>query len=401
MISTKRITGTTGQLGRRVGMATAAAMLVVPVALGAVTGQSGAASLQKGSSVVEASRVNAHATSGVAAATALIKNSTGIPKFVAPGPKLNPASLKGKTVYSILLATSIPFCNDFGQTVTKAAAGLGMKSVVWPNSGQLSQWVQGFNRAIAAHAALINVGCGIDAAALAPQIAAAKKAGIPVVTAHSYDASQKVPASVSASEYAPFKMVGELEAAWTIKATKGAADVLVVEDVANDAATPAVLAGMRLVFAQDCSTCKVVYKDVPSSSWGTQIGPVVSAALSSDPKLNYIIPIWDGMVGFVLPALTAHNATGVKIATFNGTPSVLDEMRTGNVVAFDCAENFPWIGRAILDQDMRVLLHMAPGNPEFAPLQAWTKANVSAAGTPASFSNGYGTVAQKGFAKLW
>jgi ribose transport system substrate-binding protein len=379
---------------------TAVVTLVVPVTLFAVASQGDAASQHRLASAV-ASHATAHATAGVAAATALIKKYTGIPKFVTPGPKLNPAKLKGKTIYTIFSSTAIPFCNDVGLTVTQAATKLGMKSVVWPNSGQLSQWVQGFNQAIAAHAALINVGCGINAAAVAPQIAAAKKAGIPVVAAHSYDLSQKVPASLSASQYAPYKIAGELEAAWAIKDTNGAADVLVVDDVADDVSSPALVAGIKLVFAQDCPRCKVTYKDVPIPSWGTQIGPVVSAALSSDPKLNYVIPIYDGMVNFVTPALTSHNATGVKISTFNGTPAVLDEMRTGSVVAFDSAENFPWIGLSILDQDMRVMLHMAPGHNELAPLQAWTKTNVKAAGTPASYSNGYGSVAQAGFAKLW
>jgi ribose transport system substrate-binding protein len=386
MTKTRTVTGASRALGRS-GRSL--------VALALLTGTGSVVMIASSSAVSGAS------SSGVAAATAFINQYNGIPKFVAPGPKLNPARLKGKTIYTIFSSTGIPFCNDVGTTITQAGAAYGIKNVVWPNQGQLSQWVQGFNRAIAAKASLINVGCGIDAAAVAPQIAAAKKAGIPVVTAHSYDPMQKVPASLSAAQYAPYNLAGQLEAAWTVKATNGKANVLVIDDVADDVSSPALVAGVKSAFAKYCPSCKVTYKDVPIPSWGTQIGSVVSAALSSNPSLNYIIPIYDGMVGFVLPALTSHNAKNVKISTFNGTPSVLDQMRTGNVITFDSAENFSWIGRGILDQDMRVLLKMAPAANEVTPMQNWTKANVAQAGVPATYSKGWGTVAQTGFARLW
>ena len=59
---------------------------------------------------------------------------------------------------------------------------------------------------------------------------------------------------------------------------------------------------------------------------------------------------------FAEAAIRAAGRTGkVKISTFNGTPSILKEVKKGDIVAVDVAENLDWIGYAIVDQSMRIM----------------------------------------------
>jgi ribose transport system substrate-binding protein len=137
------------------------------------------------------------------------------------------------------------------------------------------------------------------------------------------------------------------------------------------------------------------------TDWGTRITPAVQAALLSDPKLNYIIVIYDSMSQFVVPAVTITGSTNrVKIDAFNGTPFVLGMVQTGQV-QMDIGENLDWIGHGLLDSEMRrvcglPLVH----NPEI-PFFIFTHANAKDAGTPPKLSQGYGDAYIAGFDNLW
>ena len=139
-----------------------------------------------------------------------------------------------------------------------------------------------------------------------------------------------------------------------------------------------------------------------AADWASKIGPTVQSAILADRSLNYVIPIYDGMVQFVVPAIiTTGASTRVKVASFNNTPAVLDMIRTGNVVDFDSGEDTTWLAGAILDQDMRVLLKQPLVKDYVVGVRAFTKKDVEAAGVPAKYGVGYGDAAQKGYEALW
>ncbi len=323
------------------------------------------------------------------------------PRFAGAGGPIDPAALKGKLIFTIPLSTAIPFCAVVDRQLGVDAKRLGLRSEIWQNSAQLAQWAQGFTAAGQHKAALVNVFCGLDPNAVAPQVRAALAAHTPVVAAHSYAQGQPQFPGLSGVVYGAYIPAARLEADWVIRQTQGAADALVITapGVANSPFIQKAIAGQ---FRKYCPTCKVRFLGVNPPDWATKIGPQVQSAILADPKLNYIIPIYDGMVQFVMPPIIATGAGArVKIASFNATPAVLDMMRTGNVVTFDVGEDPIWLAGAILDQDMRVLLHKPLVADDMAGLRAFTKADVAAAGVPAKFATGYGTAAAAGYAKLW
>ena len=103
----------------------------------------------------------------------------------------------------------------------------------------------------------------------------------------------------------------------------GSADVLVI--TSKDArSTGPLLVGLRAEFAQRCPGCDLRFVDVPIPSWAARIRTEVQSALVRDPKIGYVIPIYDSMSQYAVPAIKAAGRAGkTNIAAFNGTPFVL------------------------------------------------------------------------------
>jgi ribose transport system substrate-binding protein len=332
---------------------------------------------------------------------AMIDGSAGETKFTPPGPAIDPSSLKGKLIFTIPSSTAIPFCDVVDKQMDAFAKRLDMRHEVWQTQAQIGQWVQGFSTAFAHNADLINVACGLDPNTVAPQIKEAVAKGIPVVAAHTYALGQTSVPELSGIVYGAYIKAAELETAWVILQTKGKGDVLVIT-APSTANSPFIEKAIMGMFAKYCPNCKVRVSGVNAADWASKVGSTVQSAILADRSLDYIIPIYDGMVQFAMPAIITTGSMGrVKIATFNATPAVLDMMRTGNVVTYDPGEDTTWLAGAMLDQDMRVLLKKPLIKDYFAGIRGFTKDNVVAAGTPAKFGVGYGDGAEKGYEALW
>ncbi len=332
---------------------------------------------------------------------ARLKAAMSEPSFTPPGPSVDATSLKGKLIFTIPVSTAIPFCSVVDQQMATFAERLGLQFQSWQSNAQLAQWAQGFTSAQERKASLVNVACGLDPATVAPQIQQTLAAQIPVVAGHTYAPGQPQLAGLSGIVYGAYIPAAKLEADWIIRQTDGAADVLVITSPAA-ANSPFIQKALEAEFAQYCPACKARYVGVNPADWPTKIGPQVQSAILADPSLNYVLPIYDGMVQFVVPSIVATGATDrVKVTSFNATPAVLDMIRTGNVVTFDIGEDTTWLAGAIIDQDLRVLLHKPLIENYAAGLRAFTKENVAAAGVPAKFATGYGESAANGYAALW
>lgn len=323
-------------------------------------------------------------------------------KFVMPGAPIDPSPLKGKLIFNIPNSTAIPWCDVVDHQLEDFAKLAGLHAETWQSNGQLGQWVQGFDTALSHRAALIDVSCGLDPAVVAPQIRQASGQGIPVVAAHDYSTAQPTLPGLAAIVYGNYLEAAKLESDWVMQQTDGHADVLVIvaPSVAN---APYIQKTIEAEFKQYCPAgCTLHVIGVNPPDWPTKIEPQVRSAIIRDHKLNYVIPIYDGMAQFVVPAIIGTGASQrVKVATFNALPAVLDMIRTGDIVTFEVGEDTTWLAGAILDQDMRVLLHKPPIEEYVAGLRIFTKANVADAGVPAKFGQGYGPGALAGYKALW
>jgi ribose transport system substrate-binding protein len=377
--------------GRWPGLVTA---LVVCLALAACGGStsSGGSSGSAGASQASLTAVKAE-----------IDKYSGLPPFVAPGPAIDKSKVAGKTVFYIPDSSANPFAANIGNAMGDAAKLLGMNFVNCTTQGQVAQWVQCYGEALGRHANLIYDFGGVDPRVVGPQIAQAQQAGVPVLGIHVYAVSQP-PVGVTSSVPAPYDDAARLMADWVVYDTKGSADVLVI--TSNEViGTPPLVNGINSVFSRYCaSSCKTTQVNVPVSDWSTKIQTEVQSALNRDPKINYIIPIYDSMSQFVVPAVTASGKTGkVHISTYNGTPFVLGYMESGDIVSMNVGENLDWLGWSYVDAAARVLSGGAVPKTldEHTALRIFTKQNVAEAGNPPKVSTGYGNAYVSGYRGLW
>jgi ribose transport system substrate-binding protein len=338
---------------------------------------------------------------GAGGAETNIAKYRAAPKFIAPGPAFDAkGKAGGKTIFVIPSSSQIPFVSTIADNMKRIGALAGVKTTIWQNQGQPSQWVQGMNAAIAQKANAIILLAGNDPASLQPQIKAAKAKGIPTIVAHLYDDNQKSAPNVGGLVNIPYNLAGQLIADQAIVDTKGKANALVVT-INQVKSTVPMVAGIKSQFAKFCKGCKLKFTDVTIADVATKIQPNVQSALTGDPSINYVIALYDSAEApFASAAIRAAGRTGkVKIATFNGTPEIMKEVKKGDIITSDVGENLEWIGYAIVDQSMRIMGGLAPVKNARVPVRVFDSTNIASAGP--KFTGGWGNSYVGGYQKLW
>jgi ribose transport system substrate-binding protein len=342
------------------------------------------------------------AADGLAHAKAVIDSHRSKPVFVAPGAPFDAKRCAaGKKMLSIPNTSGNPFLKGIIEREITAGKELGLTVQEWQNQGQPSQWIQGMDYAASNGFRFVDLISGVDPKTLEPQIRAAAKKGVKTMTSHFYDPSQPFNPLVSASLPVGFNTVGKLLADWAIVRTGGKANVVLIvsEEVPP---TGPLVKGFEDEFRQYCPACKIVQKiNTGVTEWGTKIRPSVQSALLANPEVNFVVPIYDSMAQFVVPAIQITGRNGkVKIATFNGTPFVLDYVREGKV-DMDIGESLDWIARATVDGYLRADCGLPVPKEIGVPFYLFDATNVKDAGVPAQFDQGYGTDYVRGFRAAW
>jgi ribose transport system substrate-binding protein len=349
------------------------------------------------------------ATAGSAAADEGLDRAQAVVDFYRTKPVFQPrgeafdahACAAGKKMLSIPNSSANPFLKGIIREEIKDGQEIGLAVTEWENQGQPSQWVQGMNFAIQSHFNIVDLISGVDPKLIEPQIRAAADAGVKTMASHFYDPSQPVDPLLAASLAVDFNQVGKILADWAIVRTGGKANIVVIKTDEVPPTAPLV-AGIESELAANCPSCKIVQQiNVGVTEWGTRIQPSVQSALIANPRVNFVIPIYDSMSQFVVPAIRLTGKTGtVKIATFNGTPFVLDYVRQGSV-DMDIGESLDWIARATIDGYLRALCGLSAPKDIGVPFYLFDAGNAKDAGTPATFDQGYGSDYVAGFRKLW
>ena len=339
---------------------------------------------------------------GVEHAKAQIEKYRAVPEFQPPGPAFDAKqAAAGKTLLSIPASSSIPFVQTIQNGMKEISGQVGMNFIDWPNQGKPVQWVQGMNQAVDRKANVINLLAGINPGALGPQIAKAEEAGASVVASHLYDVNQ--PATNGADSVSIYyEQAGRLLADWVIAKTGGKANVLAVT-INEVVSTKPMMTGINDEFAKHCgSGCKVSTINTAIADVATRIQPQVQSALVRDPGINYVIALYDSAEApFVVAGIRQAGAKGrVKVVTFNGTPSVLKLVQSGDV-EMDVGESLDWISHGVMDQVMRLASGMEPVKDPKLPIRIFDKQNVNETGTPPGDSTGYGDSYRDGYMKLW
>jgi ribose transport system substrate-binding protein len=356
------------------------------------------------SGMVSVAAVALAASSAMAAnldeARALIEEARQLPEFVAPGEPFDArACMEGKKVYVIPLTSENPFNVEIANAQREAAAAVGFDITISDNQFNIDQWVQGVSTAIADGYEVIDIQGGIPPEAMGPQLAEAREAGIKIAATHLYDVTQTPSELIDGNFAMNYTRAGELMAAWAMVQTEGNVNAVIIGSDEIIPTGPFVEAIQNYLDA-NCPDCTHRYVNVPVAEWGSQIQPEVQSALVADPDINYILPIYDSMSAFVIPALTLSNREDVRIASYNGTPFTLDFLREGEMMEMNVGESLDWVGWASIDGTMRMLCDAGEVTELNTPLYIFDESNVETAGVPAGYG-GYGDAYISGFRALW
>ncbi len=344
-----------------------------------------------------------------AEAQAALDAASGIPDFTLEAESFDVSKAKGKTLFNIPVASTIPYVAAVDQEMKRVAEDQGVKFIQFENEGSPTQWAAGFNQAINRKVDLIVMQAGNDPRLVIPQLRRAKQAGIPVLVSHLYQNGESPPPEVAdlitAYVTVPFHEAAALEVDYAVAqdGCDGVAKTLVInaEEVPP---SNGIVKAMEDQLAKRCPDAEAVVVNVPVVDWGTKIAPETQSALTTNPDIKWVLPIYDSMSIGASAGVRAAGKTGqVKIASYNGTPDILKLIQDGDIVAADMGENINWLGWANMDQAFRILADgpiIEDGNEE-TPLRVFDDENVDETGVPPTPNEGYGDAYIDGYEQLW
>ena len=344
----------------------------------------------------------AMAEADLATAKAVVEKHKMIPEFTPPGEPFDAKTcMAGKKILSIPVTSAIPFVAGIEEALVEAGKEVGVEIQTWQNQGNPTQWVQGVEYAVSNGFDAVGMTAGIIPSAVGPQLKAAREAGLRVYATHHADVTNDPDPAADLNLPISYTEVGQIMAAWVISETGGNANVLVI---GSDDVLPSqpYWKSFEAELTKLDPDSKATYYNVTVPEWATKIQTTAQSALLSDPSINYIVPLYDSMSQFILPALAITGKRGqVPIASFNGTPFVLDLIQNGDV-AMDLGESLGWIARSTLDAYMRDLCGIGePMTELYVPFLIFDETNAETAGSPADYDQGYGDAHVGGYRALW
>lgn len=325
-----------------------------------------------------------------------------IPPRTWPGPTTSPPPAKNKRVF-ILAAIMASITKNNVQGIVEACHLLGWKTTVFDGQGEPSLWVDGLEQALTEHYNGVILS-SITSTLVAPQIAALRKAGIPVV-----DVSNTVPPSPTGVDanvgYHP-REEGKIMAAEIASLSKGHAKIAMLTDnefgvvIERQVAFAAALAS----FCPGCDLVKTM--QFTAAELGTpQLMTRVQALLKANPSINYVFVGYDDAATTVVQAVdSAGLRSKVRVVSISGEPQNLGYVRNGNVEVADLAIPNEWMGFEAVD----TLDRLFDGVPSSAltkqitdsePHLLLTKSNISQVPPGSYWSGSFNYVAQ--YKKIW
>ena len=216
---------------------------------------------------------------------------------------------RGKRV-AVITKDINPFIQAIKDGISAAAGKAGMTTVGSNPAGSAADVARQISQGIAQHASAV-ITVGFTTAEIAAPLQQAHSAGIPVVQLFVTDPGVLPASAISAGVFAYvspcYSCIGATMADIVIHDSGGRANTVFVN--APDVGIATLEArGFTTEMDQHCPSCATKVSDAPIAQWGTQI-PSIATAAAADPRVNYIVPVFDTASALIVPALTAANAT--------------------------------------------------------------------------------------------
>ena len=332
-------------------------------------------------------------------AQAQISKYLSVPAFTPPGPAVDAAKAKGKTILVVAHDLVSDELVGIANGVKQAGAAAGLQVSIYNGEGQPSTIQQGIQRGISERVGAILLD-GVAANLVPTVLQAATAAHVPVVgMTIGLPSEGGGGPGVDAAAAADNNLMGELIADTAI--VKGDGTVRAILEDFNNPDSVGVVAGIKKAFAQ-CPSCKIVATaDVEPPDWPTQLATTTASLVQSNPTANFVLPTADTMGIFATAGIQqAGAASRVKVVSADGSGAgPLSLVQKGTVYIADPGASPSWTGWLGVDQALRLMTGMKPGNP-VVPTRYLDSANLGSLNV-SSDSALYGDGYEIGFRKLW
>ena len=167
----------------------------------------------------------------------------------------------------------------------------------------------------------------LDTKFIASYIARAKAQGIKFVTAQTGIPGIPTTPGDDAEVTFDYPQVGRILADWFVAdsgCTKGGAQI--ITSTSSRQPSAAEVAGIQSEVKKLCPSLSMPsVQNVLIPDWPTKLSTTTRSLLTANPNLNYILPLYDGMTIYMVPAINGILAakSKVKVASFNATPVVI------------------------------------------------------------------------------
>lgn len=338
----------------------------------------------------------------VAEAQQLIDEAREPLEFQPPGPSLDAAELEGRSILIVSVDQRVPTLASAAEVMQEAAQAAGVGISVFDAQSDVARMQQGIEQAMRQDDAAILL--GIPIALVEGALESAAEAEFPTVSVLNNepladDPGQGAGEHVYATTAPSYFKGGQLVAAKAIVDTDAQANVVIFNTTEITPSAPTV-EGMRSLLDR-CDECEVTENDTPLAEWATALTPKAVSEAQRNPDVNYMLPIFDGMGIFVHAGVRqAGAADRISVASFNGTPAALQLVLDEESFTADPGQPNGWLGWHAVDQAMRGMLGLEPGDPEI-PLRFFDAENLEGVDVD-DLDEPYGDPDYRaGFRELW
>jgi hypothetical protein len=317
--------------------------------------------------------------------------------FAYPGDAFDASAASGKKVAMISINDQIPVLKQWTDTIAAGLESQGVEVTQKSDAGGVIDPLPKFF----AQAVTDKVDLIITNAVPAALIPLADLGDIPVMTTNQTAApGVAVAAGIAADPSFDYTIAASLMADWFCVTGAGAGNA-VVWGSEGQASSPVMIEVIKARVAEICPSAKVDYQDAPLASWfdGTLDG-VAKNAVTADPTLTHLMPIYDGMSFATGAGLTAAGSTAIQ-SSFNMTPAVAAAIGTSSV-KMDVGCPNDWFSYATVDAGLRLLTGNAVPTNYGITCKVFDESNIASIDATVENSvNWYGIDFAAEFAKYW
>mgnify|MGYP002654534925 FL=1 len=317
--------------------------------------------------------------------------------FAYPGDAFDASAASGKKVAMISINDQIPVLKQWTDTIKAGLESQGVTVTQTSDAGGVIDPLPKFF----AQAVTDQVDLIVTNAVPAALIPLADLGDIPVMTTNQTAApGVAVADGIAADPSFDYTIPASLMADWFCVTGEGAGNA-VVWGSEGQASSPIMIDTIKARVAEVCPDAKVDYQDAPLATWfdGTLDG-VAKNAVTADPSITHLMPIYDGMTIATGAGLDAAGSAAIQ-SSFNMTPAVAAGIGTGSV-KMDVGCPNDWFSYATADAALRILTGNAVPDNYGITCKVFDESNIGSIDATVEDSvNWYGIDFAAEFAKFW